>query len=599
MEKNNFYIDTDEETNANAHYVDRMMDLTKYSDKGIHLIEPTESSYINKLPYRDAYFNIVNKINSGKYIGKAICIVGLRRTGKSILLNHLHINSKDFGISSDEVLHITLSSRYNGKDISRDDIDKNKIGNKSNIEFPTLDDLQTFIKRAKILKNIKCIMIDEVTLCEDLILCGQGFVDSIVNSGIILILAGTESASFNLANKNSLYTRVILEDVSYIPMGEYCRLKNLSLSSSQEKKDALYQYIKHGNILDDTTEVDDKYLENALGVNVALSIVNSDFPEFIGEEHNTQELVQSIVKYFKLIGEQIDINRIKAEITRANLTKPLNNINARRRREDTSQINIGPNARTQLVIQAAEEVFKAYALNFGISKIPLTNEQLYRIDELFSSMGLIYNLSIIPEDVKLKGAVDADDLTTLHSLNYTFLEGIADKILSSNLGISVEDAELLADEVKSTVMGDLIEGIIAIQLIKGIEKEHKLLTCLKKYKDNSIKPERKCTKCIIYKYRNRIDENGKAVEAEIDLVLNKKDSIQLIEIKKSEVVDEHQTRWLNNETVIAEIQEKLSKNKTIAKYVYYLGEDTVVGDVTYKNIVDILIKHYERYLKSK
>ena len=442
-------------------------------------------------------------------------------------------------------------------------------------------------------------MIDEITLCEDLIIAGKGFIDYLVNSGLIVILAGTESASFNLANDMSLYSRLILEDISYIPFGEYCRLKKLSLSTLEEKQQAIDKYIEHGNILDDTVDLDDRYIESALGVNVALSIINADLVEFIGCEHYIKDLVESIIKYFKLIGETISIKNIKDAITRADITRALDNENRRRKRNDADTIRLTKNDRTNIAVKSIEEIFKKYKLNFGISQISLTTAQLDKIDELFSQMGLIYNLSTIPElPAELNGAVDADDLTTLHSLSYNMTKNIANTILTGPYNLNDEDTMILSNEIKSTVKGRLLEGIISLQLIKAYEKDNTLIQCLKKYGDNGYCTGRKCTKRFMYKYNNKIIEGDIPVKAEVDIVIADNENINLIEVKKSTQVDEHQTRWLNNDTVINEIRAQVSETKDIQRYVYYMGENTEVGNIHYKNIVDILLEHYNKYFNK-
>ena len=187
-----------------------------------------------------------------------------------------------------------------------------------------------------------------------------------------------------------------------------------------------------------------------------------------------------------------------------------------------------------------------------------------------------------------------EDLNILHSFTYNFLESISNEILRNDLGLSDDEVYELANEVKSTVTGDIIENIIAIQFIKQLEKDEKLLTCLKRYQDISFTPERKCTKRKMYKYRKKIFENGESVTAEIDLVLNKQSSIDLIEIKKSTKITEEQTRWLRNNEVIEDIRNIISKDKPINKYVYYLGDSKKVDDIEYLNIVDVLLEHYTR-----
>ena len=560
------------------------------TQNGIHLISGVDENLI-KLEYRDVYHDVLNIVKSGEYLGHAVCIVGLRRTGKSTLLKQIHRNCKDFGFREDELLHITLSGVSLGKSVNRDIINSDKISKLNEIKFPTLKDVESFIACQRESKSIKCILIDEITLCEDFILYGKGFVDSIVDSGILLILAGTESVSFNLASENSLYSRLILKDISYVPFGEYCRLMRLPLGNIEEKRESFLKYIKHGNILDDVVDVGYEYLENALGINIALSILNADLPEFIGCESNIKSLVEMIIKYFRLLGEQVDIGKIKDVINRANLSKAYRNINKRKIVNNLNTINLSKSNRKNIVIRAAEDMFSEFDLKFDVLEISLTIEQLYVIDKLFVDMGILYNLSSIPKIGE--GNVEyMDDLNILHSFTYNFLESISNEILRSDLGLSDDEVYELADEVKSTVMGDIIENIIAIQFIKQLEKDDKLLTCLKRYQDVLFTPERKCTKRKMYKYRKKVFENGESVTAEIDLVLNKQNSIDLIEIKKSTEIVEEQTRWLRNNEVIEDIRKIISESKPINKFVYYLGDNKKVGDIEYLNIVDVLLEHY-------
>lgn len=575
--------------------LDSILSLAKGYENGIHLVSG-DNVNIDKLICRDAYYDILRTVNSGEYLGHAICIVGLRRTGKSTILKQIHNNHNDFGFREEEILHLTISCISSGRSIDRDSMNSDKISGLNKISFPTLNEVKSFIDNYRKDKSIKCILIDEITLCEDFILCGKGFVDSIVDSGIVLILAGTESVSFNLASCNSLYSRLILFDVSYIPFGEYCKLKSLPVNSIENKRESLYKYIQHGNILDDTVDVSYKYLESALGINVALSILNADLPEFVGCESNVKSLVEMIIKYFRLLGEQIDIDKIKDSINRANLSKAYNNINRRRIANDLDTINLSKGNRKSIVIKAAEDIFSSYSLKFDLSNISLTIEQLYAIDKLFVNMGILYNLSVIPS-VERGSAEHMEDLNILHALAYNFLESISDTIMSSNLGLSDDEVNELANEVKSTVTGDIIESIITIQFIKQLEKDSKLLTGLTRYQDVLFTPERKCTKRKMYKYRKKIFENGESTTAEIDLVLNLSDRIDLVEIKKSDKIAEEQTRWLRNNEVIEDIKEIISNSKPINKFVYYLGESAIVGDIQYVNITEVLLNHYKLYFE--
>lgn len=571
---------------------------TYMGERGINVISAAGLEQFDRLHRRDAYYTIVEKIKNGKALGHAICIVGLRRTGKSILLNHLHRNASEFGMKKEEILHISLSAVIDGNEVTRDDFDNRKLLDMTDIRYPSLKEVEVFIEESIRQEKIRCILIDEITMCRDFILAGKGFIDSLVNSGMIVILAGTESVSFKLADENSLYTRLMLEDISYIPFGEYCRLKRLDVSTLDGKRCAIEQYIEHGNILDDTVNADDRYIESAIGVNVALSIMNADYAEFIDAESDLKEFVQSVMKYTKLIGETITINAIKSEISRADLSRALANENTRLKKSGGDQIEVAKSERTRIAIEGAERVFQEYGLSFGMSKIPLTREQLYKIDELFTKMGLIYNLSLIPEEEFSDGSVMAEDLTILHSILYVIAKGMANKIRTANIRISDEEAELLAVNIESAAKGRLLEGIIALEFLKGIEKEHELLTCLKNYGNGKFKTVRKCTKHRMYKYNNRIFDEAQAAIAEVDIVISEPDAIRLIEVKKSSAIDENQTRWLHNDTVVQEIRDRISKTKHIKKEVLYLGEEIISNGVHYRNIADVLLEHYDTYFRT-
>lgn len=570
------------------------MTYHKTNIANIKTIENIDENVMASLEPRDAFYDIIKKINDKEFIGKAIAIAGLRRTGKSILLSQLHLYSDQFGVKQEEILHITLSATLHNKEVSRDNLDFCKVCSSESMVYPTLDDLAGFINLALSERKIKCILIDEITLCKDLILAGKGFVDYLVNRGIIVILAGTESLALKLAHEESLYSRLISIDINYISFAEYCKVKRLNTDTVKNRRDAFERYIRQGNILDDTIAVDDLYVESAVGVNVALSILNADFEEFIGMEEREKELTQAIIKYTRLIGERITVDTVKSQITRADITRAISNENARRKRDNAETLNMSKGMRDEMALKSIEEIFKKYNMEFGISKIQLSHEQLQIIDKSFTKMGLIYNLSIIPCKPYSNGSVNAEDIFAMHSFIYHIVQGLVSYIQSAELDMPDEDIETLLKNIESAAMGRIIEGIVALHYIRKVEKERPLNICIRNYANGQFEVERKCTKPRLYKYNNLIDSDGEAAKAEIDLVVSEPDAIRLIEIKRSAVTDPAQVRWLHNETVIQEIRNKISQTKAVVKEVYYLGEDTTVDDITYRNIPGMLLEEIHR-----
>lgn len=565
----------------------------------IHLIENNFAEQYNSLAPRDSFYEIVEMLNSTKSIGHAICLVGLRRTGKSILLNQLHARSNEFGIRQDEILHVTLDVKIDGKNYNRNEFDVKRTGVVAGIEYPTLDGLEKFINEYMALKKIKCVMIDEITLCQDFILSGKGFVDALLNSGIKLLFAGTESASFRLAGEHSLYTRLLLEDISYIPFGEYCRLKSLPTDSLENKQEAMDMYVRHGNILDDTVEVDEKYLEDAVGVNLAFSIMNSDNAEFQNFENNEKELVQDIVKYYKLLGESVTLQGIRNCISRADISRAFENENSRRRSRGAETISYSKKEKSQIAIKGAEEYFRKYQLSLDKSEIKLSYRQLEIIDNSFTALKLLYCLSRIPEIKMANGAVEADDICVLHSLSYHITQSILKKFMELPKNMTEEEEKSIVDTIESTLYGRLLENIVVVHYIKKLEsaKKKELLHCIQNYGGGSFTPERVCTKHNFYKYRNKIlsDSSGRAAEAEVDIVYPSGEEIALIEIKKSHETAPRQRQWLTNDTVIQEITDKLSKTKKVVPKVYYMGAACMEAGISYVNIADFLLDEYKQY----
>lgn len=566
---------------------------------GIAIIEDVNTISMS-FEHRDVYYDIVKCIRNGDYAGKAICLSGLRRTGKSTILNQLYAEPERIGLNQDNILYMKLSAVSSGGQLTdRDSLDIRKVNSRVSMRYPNLIEVQNFVNRQIAHKgDIKCIFIDEVTLCKDLIMSGKGLIDQLVDSGRIVILAGTESASFHAANEQALCTRLMIKDTSYIPFGEYCRLMRLPLNTLEEKQNAMNQYIEHGNILDNI-QLSEEYIESAIGVNLALSIIYSDYDEFISfPESCTKDLVQDIIKYFKLIGGNISVQSIREQITRGDLSRAINNGNSRRKKQG-ELVRLSKADINSIVKRGAEKVFHKYDMDLGISGINLNTDQLYKIDSLFGEMGLLYDVNIVPElNKRTNGSVQAEDVCTVNSLSMLIGRGVMQEIADNCDGLNEDDKKILVDNMESALKGRILESIITAQYLKGYERKEELKECLVYYSKNGQSFGRKCARYKLYKYNNEIAVDDRNVKAEIDLIKFDGDSsLALIEIKRSTRIMPEQTRWLRNETVMDEIAECLSDRREYKKYVYYMGESSEADGIQYQNIVDVLIEHYNENFK--
>ena len=569
---------TEQDLEANWIY-NKIQKNTSFSERGINIIDNNFNA-IAGFEYRDAFNEMKETLCDTLH---ATCLVGLRRTGKSIMLMQAKKYLIDSGIKEEEILHVSLSARHENMMLNRDNVDIAKISNK-NIIYPKLNDLAELIEVENIDNKLKFVFIDEVTLCEEFILNSKGLLDKLMLQGIKILLAGTESASFIIANNEALFARLKIIDISFISFGEYCRLKKLNVNTYDEKRKALDKYVKHGNILDDTVEIDDKYIESSVGINLALSIINSDNTLF---SSNLKDIAQNIIKYLKLLGETISLDRINDAISRSNISKAIKNINKRK----NEKITLSKSKRSTLAVNSANKYFKQYKLSLDRSEIEMTSEQLNEVDEIFNNMGMLYSLTRMPL-LKIDGALESDDIYTIHGILFTIGESLVNYIKNStDLGLSEEEIEELSNNIEETLYGNIIENIIVMHYIKEIEKKHKLNSQLTYY--DKFKAKRKSTRPYLYKYRELIGEGD---TAEIDIVVHGKNKLSLIEVKRSSEIVDNQTRWLRNEEVCNRIREIIA-DKELEKFVYYLGEPKNVDGIRYVNVADALLSLYEQSRK--
>ena len=141
-----------------------------------------------------------------------LCLYGLRRTGKTVMLMQAIQKLDDY----DNVLFI----RCDGYDT---------IGKLRNTIDTALQD------------NPKCrkVFIDEVTKVAGFIDYGSFLADDYSTRGIRVVLSGTDSLSFLIASNSELYDRVDFLHTTYIPFKEYNYLLGKNLD----------EYISYGGTL--------------------------------------------------------------------------------------------------------------------------------------------------------------------------------------------------------------------------------------------------------------------------------------------------------------------------------------------------------------
>ena len=146
-------------------------------------------------------FSELSEYLYGEVSDKVFVIYGLRRTGKTTMVRQalVEMNDEDFARAA-----------Y--------------------IQITTKDTLESLDEDIRLLESngYKYIFIDEVTLLEDFVEGSAVFADIYASSGMKIVLSGTDSLGFALAQSEQLYDRCVMVHTTFIPYREFEEVLGIS-----------------------------------------------------------------------------------------------------------------------------------------------------------------------------------------------------------------------------------------------------------------------------------------------------------------------------------------------------------------------------------
>lgn len=193
---------------------------------------------------RDKLSNITKFIDSDTcYEGKVFILNGLRRTGKSTLMEQALLS-----YPAEKCAFYQVTDKA------------------------TIDDVVAELYALK-KQGINVVAFDEITEMKDFINQSALLPDVLAKSGMKIILAGTNSLGLLLAKEDELFNRTIQINTTHIPFAEHCRV--LGTNNMDD-------YIAYGGLMQKskaTAEIHDiysakKYLDEAVALNISHSIKN-------------------------------------------------------------------------------------------------------------------------------------------------------------------------------------------------------------------------------------------------------------------------------------------------------------------------------------
>lgn len=196
---------------------------------------------------RNAYSVINDYIHSEEcYDGTVFAIHGLRRTGKTTIMEQLMLDNKD----SIGCMFLLAEEK-----------------DRMDMLYEKLDEALE--------RKVKCVFIDEVTFIDDFIDDSSLLSNYYAKEGLRIILAGTDSLSLMFAEDRELFGRVKHISTTYIPFEEHCRVL---------KTNDMDNYIEYGGLMKKGARREDheiydltstrKYLDEAVSQNITRSLKN-------------------------------------------------------------------------------------------------------------------------------------------------------------------------------------------------------------------------------------------------------------------------------------------------------------------------------------
>lgn len=465
--------------------------------------------------------------------GKICILYGLRRTGKTTMLFQM-IGELPF----DKTAYIKCRVTDNMARLSKD-----------------LKALYDY--------GIRYVFIDEITLMEDFINTAAVLSDIYGMLGMKIVVSGTDSLGFAMANRDELYDRNIMIHTSFIPFKEYVRL--LSIQSVD-------RYIEYGGTLkmenmsfDDSQSQDDevsfrddestrKYIDTSISRNIQHTLKNDKYGE-----------------YFNQLRELYDKNELTNVINR--IVEDMNHSFLLRVIEDKFKSHDFGSAKDLLLHDAPlkrayilseidkESVFECMKKIIEVkekeeTQIPVTQECVDKVQKYLIMLDLVVN---IPD--RIEGANPINHyIFTQPGMRYSIAKALVYSLLQDKSfnTISIEDKKYIIDKILGDVKGRMLEDIVLLEVNKMLKKEYN-----------------------VFKYKF-------ATGGEFDMVIvNQEDpSCQIFEIKHSDKIVERQIRYLLDEDKCKTLE--FQYGKIVSKTVLYRGKTKKVGDIQYQNVEEFL-----------
>ena len=478
-------------------------------------------------------FSTLQKFVAGSYDGKICILYGLRRTGKTTLL---------FQMLSDLPIEKTAY-----------------------IKVQTTDDMSRLTKDLKVLFELgyRYVFIDEITLLSDFIDTAAVLSDVFSMMGMKIVVSGTDSLGFAMANRDELYDRSVMIHTSFIPFREYARLLNIRSVDS---------YIEYGGTLkmenmsfddpdaafDEVAFRDDestrKYIDTAISRNIQHTLKNDHYGEYFNqlrELYEKGELTNVINRIVQHMNHRFVLRVVEDEFKSHDFGSAkellLHDLPAERATVlyDVNEKQILE--RLKAIIEVKEK---------SETTVPITQEHIDKVKKYLLMLDLIVNC---PE--RYESGKQAEHIVfSQPGMRYAIAKALVYSLMQDAYFASISEADkaYITGKILDDVKGRMLEDIVLLEVCKAAPS-------------------------TMEAFKFKFDAGG-----EFDMVIYDKASqnCRIYEIKHSAKVNEKQTIHLRDAEKCQIIENRFGPIS--GKFVLYRGKDTLAEGVQYLNVENFL-----------
>lgn len=392
-----------------------------------------------------------------------------------------------------------------------------------------------------VMNGVEYVFIDEITMSDDFINSSKKLADAYAFTGVHVIISGTESLSIKLASLDDLYGRIILSHTTYISFKEYAKLfPNYNIMD----------YIINGGILGVSklykNDAAHDYVSTSISDNINESIMKDRrrvyrFATELGERGLLKRIIEDLVT---LTNNKVTIDRLALDYKNRDLGS------AKQLIADSYPVGINETM-IENTIRYILRIVKKFDANIG-------REYINEI------MKILINMDVMVLYKRYENGKSVEvPLFNQPGIRYSQALALIDSIDMNKANIGVPDTviELLKETIKKDVEDQLLESSVILSMIHRFDGTMTRVT--------------------------QVFYEGK----EIDMCIYNDKYINLYEIKRNEVINEHQYRWLINKEFNQYIKSMFMR-EIKDRFVLYNGEDRNINAggfvIKYRNITNLL-----------